>query len=70
MIPENSSVIGIVARLDPVKGHRYFIEALPDIVKKFPDVHCLFIGDGDYREQLEKFNQQPSAPRAKAERAL
>jgi glycosyltransferase involved in cell wall biosynthesis len=29
----NKTVIGVVGRLDPVKGHRHFIEAIPEVMK-------------------------------------
>ncbi len=36
--------IGIVGRLDPVKGHRYFIEAMAIVKKHIPDIQCMVIG--------------------------
>src|SRR5476649_947581 len=35
--PKNP-ILGIVARLDPVKGHRFMLEALPFIVASYPTV--------------------------------
>jgi len=37
-------VMGIVARLDPVKGHRFMLEALPFIVASYPSVRLRIIG--------------------------
>jgi glycosyltransferase involved in cell wall biosynthesis len=51
-------LIGIVARLEPPKGHRYFIEALPEVVKKYPQLHVLFIGEGALRAELEAMARQ------------
>ncbi|MCL5289999.1 MAG: glycosyltransferase [Firmicutes bacterium] len=45
-------VIGTVGRLLPVKGHRYLIEALPDILQAYPDLKCVIIGDGDEKNAL------------------
>jgi len=42
-------VIGTVANLFPRKGYEYLIEALVEIRKKIPDVHCLIVGEGDHR---------------------
>lgn len=39
-------VIVCVARLDPQKGLRYLIEAMPALTARFPRVTTLFIGDG------------------------
>jgi glycosyltransferase involved in cell wall biosynthesis len=51
-------LIGIVARLEPPKGHRYFIEALTEVVKKYPQLHVLFIGEGTLRAELEAMTRQ------------
>jgi glycosyltransferase involved in cell wall biosynthesis len=36
--------IGIVARLDPVKGHRYLIEAMPMLKATYPNIRLRVIG--------------------------
>lgn len=36
-IPDNCMVVGIVGRLSPVKGHKYFIEAADFVLKRFRD---------------------------------
>lgn len=46
-------VIGVVARLDRIKGHHYLIQALPHIVKKYQKMVCLFIGDGEIKNDLK-----------------
>jgi glycosyltransferase involved in cell wall biosynthesis len=47
-------LVGLPARLDPVKGHRVFIKAIMKIVEHHPEVRFLIIGDGpdSYREEL------------------
>jgi len=40
----NGLRIGIVGRLDPVKGHRYFLEAAAIVLKRFPDVKFAVAG--------------------------
>ncbi len=47
-------VITAVARLEPQKGHRYLLAALPAILRRFPDVKLLLIGDGSLRPELER----------------
>lgn len=37
-------VLGIVARLDPVKGHRYLIEAMPILKTAYPNLRLRIIG--------------------------
>jgi len=53
-IPVESPVIGVVARLDPLKGHDDLLNVLPDLLTKHPDLHLLFVGDGWNREALEE----------------
>ncbi len=49
-IPENATVVGTVSRLDPIKGNRYFLEAINYLAGHDRDLlentHFLFIGDG------------------------
>ncbi len=42
-----------VARLEPVKGHRYLLEALRQVVPDAPHLRCLLVGEGRSREGLE-----------------
>lgn len=46
-------VVGIVAKLSPVKGHRHFLEAAAFVAKAHDDVSFLIVGDGPERERLE-----------------
>lgn len=47
--------IGILARLDPVKGHTVFLDAAAKVVKKYPNAKFLIGGPGDdLRPALEK----------------
>jgi glycosyltransferase involved in cell wall biosynthesis len=52
-IPRGSLVFGTIARLTEQKGHRYLLEALPEIVRKQPAAFFVFAGDGPLRESLE-----------------
>lgn len=45
-------VIGIVARLRAEKGHASLLNALPLVLKRFPDLALLVVGDGPDREVL------------------
>ncbi len=55
-IPLNVPLIGIVARLDPIKNHKMFLESAALLVKKNENVRFLIVGDGElkYRQVLEK----------------
>jgi glycogen(starch) synthase len=42
----SQKIILFVGRLSPIKGPHLLIQAIPRIIKKFPDVIFLFIGEG------------------------
>jgi glycosyltransferase involved in cell wall biosynthesis len=45
-------IVLTVARLHPQKGHRYLLQAAPGIRQIIPNVHFLFVGEGQLEEQL------------------
>ena len=49
----NARLIAVVATLKEQKGHRYLIDAMASIVPRHLDLHVLFVGDGDLREELQ-----------------
>jgi glycosyltransferase involved in cell wall biosynthesis len=51
-------VIGIVARLSDVKGHRYLIEAMPEVLNEVPDAQLLICGEGKEKENLIRITKQ------------
>ena len=57
-IPENHKVIGIVARLVPVKNHRLLLEAFSMIRQRSGRTHLVIVGDGPLREKLESEAQR------------
>ncbi len=52
-IPLDAPVVGILARLDPLKGQSDLIEILPELAAKHPGLKLLIVGDGWNRSQLE-----------------
>lgn len=52
-IAADAKVVGIVARLDRLKGQEDLIAVLPRIAQRFDDVRLLLVGDGWYRATLE-----------------
>jgi len=52
-IPENTPLIGLVARFDPQKDHHNFVKAATMLHASFPDVHFLLCGDGVTWENQE-----------------
>lgn len=51
-IKESDKVIGVIARLAPLKGHEYLMEIAPKILEKFNQVKFLLVGDGVLRYQI------------------
>ena len=49
---EDRFVIGVVGRLIPCKGHRYLLQAAKQLINNFPNILCLFVGDGSELEPL------------------
>jgi glycosyltransferase involved in cell wall biosynthesis len=47
-------VIGNVAHLAKHKGHRCLLDAVPEIIKEFPDAKFMIVGDGELRADLER----------------
>lgn len=52
-IEPETCVVGVFARLEPQKAHKYLIEALPAILQKVPKLKVIFVGDGALRRELE-----------------
>lgn len=47
-------VIGNFSRLHEEKGHRFLIEALPELRRRIPEVLLLVVGEGPERARLER----------------
>ena len=48
-----SQIVGVVARLEPEKGHPTLLEAWPAILRAVPDAYLLIVGEGSRRDALE-----------------
>ncbi|MGZ6344655.1 MAG: glycosyltransferase family 4 protein [Candidatus Limnocylindrales bacterium] len=46
-------LVGVVARLEPEKGHATLLEAWPAVLRRVPDARLLVIGEGSRRDELE-----------------
>jgi glycosyltransferase involved in cell wall biosynthesis len=51
--PEGTPLVGVVARLEPEKGHATLLDAWPTVLAKVPDARLLIVGEGSQRELLE-----------------
>ena len=52
-IPAGSPIVGVVARLEPEKGHPTLLEAWPAVREAVPNAHLLVVGEGTERTALE-----------------
>jgi glycosyltransferase involved in cell wall biosynthesis len=53
-IPGDALVIGAVARLEPEKGLRYLVEAMPAVVEAVPNAWLAIIGEGSLHGELRE----------------
>jgi len=51
-------IIGIVARLDPIKNHKTLISVFKEIVAIHPNTNLVIVGDGSLRNKLENQTYQ------------
>jgi glycosyltransferase involved in cell wall biosynthesis len=49
-----SQIVGVVARLEPEKGHPTILDAWPLVLREVPDAYLMIIGEGSRREALEQ----------------
>jgi glycosyltransferase involved in cell wall biosynthesis len=52
-IADGAPIVGVVARLEPEKGHPTLLEAWPRVLTSVPDAHLLIVGEGSQRDALE-----------------
>jgi len=76
-IPDGAPIVGVVARLEPEKGHPTLLEAWPRVLAAVPDAHLLVVGEGsrcdDLRAQAEALGllgSDPSNPRSELGRRV
>ena len=48
-----SQIVGVVARLEPEKGHQTLLAAWPRVLRRVPDAYLLIVGEGSLRDALE-----------------
>jgi glycosyltransferase involved in cell wall biosynthesis len=52
-INANTFLIGIVARLVPVKNHLLLLDVFKEVLEQNPDSHLVIVGDGEMRQAIE-----------------
>jgi glycosyltransferase involved in cell wall biosynthesis len=53
-IPEDAPLIGSIGRLQPVKGHRYLVEAFVQVAARHPDAYLMLVGGGPEEESVSR----------------
>jgi glycosyltransferase involved in cell wall biosynthesis len=53
-LDENVPLVLVPARLEPQKGHRVLVEALPVVHREFPQARFLFLGEGSLKRELQE----------------
>ena len=51
---DGRTLVGMIANFDLSKGHRILIKALPKVVREFPQIKVLLVGDGEERKFIEQ----------------
>jgi glycosyltransferase involved in cell wall biosynthesis len=51
-------VMLVAARLEPQKGHSVLLNAIPEVLREFPNARLLCLGDGVLRDELERQSKQ------------
>ena len=57
-VPECGVLVGVIGRLDPMKGHLVFLRAAARLASEFPALRLVCVGDGPqvYRRKLEEMS--------------
>ena len=51
-IPSDAPMVGVIARLEAEKGHRFLLEAWPAVLRQAPDAWLLIVGEGSEADAL------------------
>ncbi len=54
LIPTKACIVGTAVRFYPQKGLRYLVEAIPQVLRDYPETLFLLVGDGVERSMLEQ----------------
>lgn len=52
-LEKDKPIVGMIGRLEPVKGPQYLIEAAKLVIEDFPKISFLIAGEGSLRNELE-----------------
>lgn len=64
-INESDRIIVTTNRMEPIKGMKYFIEAIPEILQQHPTTCFLVVGDGSEEKKLKEWIQKQPIDQSK-----
>jgi glycosyltransferase involved in cell wall biosynthesis len=53
-LDNNTTILGTIARLDPIKNHIMMLDAFALVQQKHPNTVLIIVGDGEERENIER----------------
>lgn len=53
-VKRDEPLVGMIGRLEPVKGPLYFVEAAREVARSFPSARFMITGEGSMRRSIEK----------------
>lgn len=56
-IPDDAPVVGHVGRFEPVKNHRFLLEAFAAFASQVPDARLVLVGKGGLRTEIETYSR-------------
>ena len=59
----DAQIVGVVARLEPEKGHATLLEAWPLVLRSCPDAYLLVVGEGSRCDALTRAGRGAAASR-------
>jgi len=62
-IPDDAPLVGVIARLEAEKGHRYLLDAWPVVARGAPGAWLLIVGEGSEADALRAQAASLSLPR-------
>ena len=57
-ITDENKTIGIIGRIAYEKGHAYFLKAIVEVIKVFPKLKCLIVGEGPLKREVEELSKE------------
>ena len=57
-------VLVMIARLTEQKGHRYLLQTIPSLLKTWPQLCCVFVGEGELHDALHRMAVDLAVARA------